>query len=160
MNSVLQDLIDNLKRCDVKMASVESCTGGMIGKILTDRAGSSSWFEGGFITYSNDSKQKLVNVKSELLESYGAVSQQVVEAMAHGGNQIFKDAIVVAVSGIAGPDGGSEEKPVGTVWIATSFKQQVKSEKFNFSGDREAVRQATVENALKMVNDCLNHQHF
>ncbi|MGX5174064.1 CinA family protein [Aliikangiella sp. IMCC44653] len=142
----------------LKVVTVESCTGGWIGKALTDPPGSSDWFNGGFITYSNESKTQLVGVPTTLIQKYGAVSLEVAEAMAQGGLKNFSDSISVAVSGVAGPGGGSQEKPVGTVCICTSLKGKSNARRFLFSGDREAIRRQTVEQALTMLLDAIeNH---
>ncbi len=135
----------------LKLLTVESCTGGWIGKAITDIPGNSSWYEGGFITYSNRAKRNFVSVPDNLLEQYGAVSIEVAEAMAIGANQYFPDNIVVSVTGIAGPDGGSEEKPVGTVCIACHYFGKIKSRKFEFSGNRDAIREQTVIEALNLL---------
>lgn len=139
----------------LKVVTVESCTAGWIGKALTDLAGSSQWFDGGLITYSNESKHHLVDVSYDLLETHGAVSLPVVKAMAQGAQKHFKGCISVAVSGVAGPDGGSKEKPVGTVCIATCLDNSVHIKQFRFKGNRDKVRQQTVEQALQMVLDVI-----
>lgn len=135
----------------LKVATVESCTGGFIGKALTDQAGSSQWFAGGLITYTNESKTQLADVSPDLIERYGAVSLEVADAMARGAQRHFPGCISVAVSGIAGPDGGTPDKPVGTVCIATCLNGKTNAKKFRFDGNREQVREATVIEALEMV---------
>ncbi len=134
-----------------KLVTVESCTGGMIGKFATDQSGSSSWFEAGLITYSNQAKTKLALVPATLIEKYGAVSLEVADAMAAGAIDSFPYCVSVAVTGIAGPGGGSEEKPVGTVCIAGRFGQQIKTRRFQFDGDRSNVRLQTTKEALNLV---------
>ena len=151
----LNKLVESLIKKKIKLVSVESCTGGWIGKATTDLSGSSQWFEAGFITYSNEAKTRLVNVSSELLEIHGAVSIPVAEAMAKGALTHFPDAISVAVTGVAGPEGGTIEKPVGMVCIACSYKNYVISKRFDFNGDRGEVRQQTVESAFKLVLETL-----
>ncbi len=135
----------------IKLVTVESCTGGWIGKSVTDLAGSSGWFEAGFITYSNQAKHQLVDVPLAMLDKYGAVSLEVADAMARGAVKHFPDCISIAVTGVAGPDGGSKEKPVGTVCIASAYKQQIKARKFLFDGNRNQVREKTVKEAIEMV---------
>ena len=135
----------------LKLVTVESCTGGWIGKTVTDLAGSSAWFEAGFITYSNQAKTKLVNVPESLLEKYGAVSLEVADAMAKGALDSFPESISVAVTGVAGPDGGTREKPVGTVCIASAYKNKIKARKFLFEGNRNDIREQTVHEAIEMV---------
>ena len=134
-----------------KVLTVESCTGGGIAEALTRIPGSSGWFERAWITYSNAAKAEEVGVPEAVLRDYGAVSNEVVSAMVNGALAKVQDAWAVAVSGIAGPDGGSAAKPVGTVWIAWSGPGPMGtvSQDFLFKGDRAAVRQQTVEAALR-----------
>ena len=133
------------------LATAESCTGGWVSQAITAIAGSSAWFDCGFITYSNDAKRKLLDVPAGLLEidGPGAVSEETVLAMTAGAVANSRARVAVAVSGIAGPDGGSPEKPVGTVWIAWQWEQRRLARKFQFSGDRTAVREASVLAALE-----------
>lgn len=132
------------------MATAESCTGGWIAQSLTALAGSSAWFDCGFVTYSNQAKQRLLHVPADLLApgGPGAVSEETVLAMTRGAIAHSEASVAVAVSGVAGPDGGSPEKPVGTVWIAWQVDDRADARCFQFAGDREAVRLATVEAAL------------
>jgi nicotinamide-nucleotide amidase len=133
-----------------KMAAAESCTGGWISKICTDLPGSSDWFERGFVTYSNEAKMEMLGVEAGVLKSHGAVSREVAEQMAMGAIKYAPIQASLAVTGVAGPDGGSEDKPVGTVWFAWSFgEQQLESECCRFSGGRDEVRRKTVEHALQ-----------
>lgn len=137
-----------LLRAKWQISCAESCTGGGIGYAITSVSGSSQWFEKGFITYSNSAKESLLGVAtSDLIES-GAVSQPVVEQMACGAAKNAKAQVAVSVSGVAGPDGGSAEKPVGTVWFGFYIDGKVVSEKCCFSGDRDAVREQTILHAL------------
>jgi len=133
------------------MATAESCTGGWISQSLTALAGSSNCFDTGFVTYSNAAKQRLLNVPAELFlpDGPGAVSEATVRAMTAGAIANSRATLAVAVSGIAGPDGGSREKPVGTVWIAWQWQDKTLARRFLFAGDREAVRLATVVAALE-----------
>lgn len=130
------------------MATAESCTGGLIAGACTDRAGSSDWFERGFITYSNAAKTELLGVPADLIAAHGAVSEPVARAMAAGALAHAPVQLAVAVTGVAGPGGGSEAKPVGTVWFGWATPQGVDTECVRFDGDRAAVRQATVAHAL------------
>jgi len=135
-----------------RITTAESCTGGWIAKSLTDVAGSSAWFDYGFITYGNNAKQNMLNVDSELIGDHGAVSQEVAEQMAVGARRISGADLAVAVTGIAGPDGGTGEKPVGTVWLAWSGPgAEMASQMERFSGNRESVRRQTVVMALQGV---------
>jgi nicotinamide-nucleotide amidase len=133
-----------------RLASAESCTGGWIAKCCTDLAGSSAWFECGFVTYSDRSKTALLQVSSAALSEQGAVSETVAEQMAQGARRAAGAAAAVAVTGIAGPTGGSAAKPVGTVWFAWDLSGRgTSSECCHFTGDREAVRTQTVRHALQ-----------
>jgi nicotinamide-nucleotide amidase len=135
------------KQC--KLATAESCTGGLIAAACTDLAGSSNWFERGFVTYSNEAKTELLGVDAALIERVGAVSEEVVRAMAQGAVQHSRAQVAVAVTGVAGPTGGSPAKPVGTVWFGWATPDGVFSEVQHFDGDRAAVRAATVVHALQ-----------
>lgn len=132
----------------LRVTTAESCTGGGIAEAITRVAGSSAWFEAGYVTYSNVQKTLQLGVPDELFPRVGAVSREVVEAMVAGALPRSGADIAVAVSGIAGPDGGSAEKPVGTVWLAWKRGEQVFSERRLYAGDREAVRRQTVATAL------------
>lgn len=137
-----------------KLTCAESCTGGWIAKSITDVAGSSGWFDYGFVTYSNQAKQRLLGVSDETLLRYGAVSEQTVREMAHGALLAAEADYALSVSGIAGPDGGSEEKPVGTVWFGWCDKQgNAMTREMLFLGDRNAVRVQAVRFALQMLLD-------
>jgi len=125
--SLAKHVLSRLSDENLKITTAESCTGGLIASMLTREAGASALFEAGFVTYSNSMKTKLLGVPQELLNEYGAVSQKVVIAMAEGALKNSYADLVIAVSGVAGPDGGSDEKPVGTVWIAWGSKQNLKS---------------------------------
>lgn len=133
------------------MATAESCTGGWISQSLTALAGSSHWFDSGFVTYSNEAKQRLLQVPAALFQvgAPGAVSEQTVRAMVKGAIANSRANLAVAVSGIAGPDGGSNEKPVGTVWIAWQWQDKTMARCFRFGGNRDTVRLATVVAALE-----------
>ncbi|CAD5108318.1 CinA family protein [Zestomonas carbonaria] len=131
-----------------QVTTAESCTGGGIAEAITRIAGSSGWFEAGYVTYSNAQKTAQLQVPAELFAQVGAVSREVVEAMVRGAQAHSGARFAVAVSGIAGPDGGSPEKPVGTVWLAWGDGPLLYSECRLFAGDREAVRRQTVEAAL------------
>lgn len=131
------------------LVTAESCTGGWLAKVCTDLAGSSGWFERGLVTYSNQAKQDLLGVSASTLEQQGAVSEATVREMASGALRNSTAQHAVAISGIAGPDGGSAEKPVGTVWFAwASTDGSVQSRKYRFAGGRDAVRRQAVAAAL------------
>ena len=138
----------------LKLVTAESCTGGWIAKCATDIAGSSEWFERGFVTYSNEAKLSDLGVRAETLSMHGAVSEQTVREMALGAARRAQAPLALAVSGIAGPDGGSTDKPIGTVWIAWHWPDRhVTARKFQFDGDREAVRRQSVAAALQGLLD-------
>lgn len=130
------------------LATAESCTGGMIAATCTDLAGSSQWFERGFVTYSNAAKTELLGVDTRLIDVHGAVSEPVVRAMAQGALAHSEAQVAIAVTGVAGPGGGTAAKPVGTVWLAWATPYGLHSEMQVFTGDRAAVRAATVRRAL------------
>lgn len=132
-----------------RLVTAESCTGGWIAKVLTDRPGSSAWFDRGFVTYSNRAKQEMLDVSAATLERHGAVSRETVLEMAGGALARSSADFSVAVSGIAGPGGGTPDKPVGTVWLAWGTPEGVEAECVRFGGDREQVRAQTVERALR-----------
>jgi nicotinamide-nucleotide amidase len=139
----------------LKLATAESCTGGLIAAACTDLAGSSAWFERGFVTYSNDAKIELLGVEPRLLRRAGAVCEGVARAMVQGALAHAKAQVAVAVTGVAGPTGGSPAKPVGTVWFGFAVPGQVLTEKCHFDGDRAAVRAATVRHALARLVELL-----
>lgn len=141
-----EQLVQTLKARGTMVATAESCTGGWVAKAITDVAGSSAVFDRGFITYSNDSKMELLAVSPRTIEKHGAVSQNTVEEMAAGALSKSNATLTVAVSGIAGPSGGTEEKPVGTVWLAwAQAGTPVTSRLEHLSGDRDSIRaQATM----------------
>jgi nicotinamide-nucleotide amidase len=145
----------------LKLAAAESCTGGWISMAITAVAGSSDWFERGFVTYSNEAKMELLGVSSGTLEAHGAVSEATAREMAQGAVSKSHAQIAVAVTGIAGPGGGTEKKPVGTVCIAWAGpgKGQLRCETRHFDGDREEVRRKTVIAALQGIIEVLEeHQ--
>lgn len=137
------------------LTTAESCTGGLIAAACTDLAGSSQWFERGFVTYSNDAKTELLGVDAALIASEGAVSEAVARAMVQGALAHSRAQVALAVTGVAGPGGGSAEKPVGTVWLAWATPARTYSECRRFPGDRAAVRSATVQHALSTLGRLL-----
>lgn len=142
-------LARELKQRGWMMATAESCTGGLIAGTCTGLSGSSDWLDRGFITYSNAAKTEALGVDAALIERHGAVSEPVARAMAEGALRHSHAQISVAVTGVAGPTGGSAEKPVGTVWFGWATPQGVFTELQHLPGGRDAVRQATVHHALK-----------
>jgi nicotinamide-nucleotide amidase len=138
------------------LTSAESCTGGLIAAACTDLAGSSAWFERGFVTYANAAKTEMLGVDVALIDTFGAVSEPVARAMAMGALAHAHAQVAVAVTGVAGPSGGSTDKPVGTVWFGFALGHSVSTEVKHFAGDRAAVRQATVQHALARVAQLLS----
>lgn len=144
-----------LVACGAQVSTAESCTGGGIAEAITRIPGSSAWFEAGYVTYSNRQKTQQLGVDQALFSRVGAVSQAVVEAMARGAQGKSAARFSVAVSGVAGPDGGSVEKPVGTVWISWGAGNRLSAQRFLFAGDRDAVRRQTVIAALEgLIERC------
>ena len=148
-------LLRTLREKGMTLAVAESCTGGLIGKELTDISGSSDVFMGGIISYSNDAKTRLLRVPENIIVNHGAVSEECARAMAIGAANQLRTSASVAVTGVAGPNGGTAEKPVGTVCIAWCVEKTVISKKFDFPGDREAIRIRTMKAALIGLNDLL-----
>lgn len=146
-------LSENLLKQQLMAVTAESCTGGGIAQALTEIPGSSRWFERGYVSYSNEAKQELLGVNAETLETHGAVSEEIALEMARGAVARSRGHISVAVTGVAGPDGGTPSKPVGTVWIAWGQKLgYAEAQCFHFEGDRHAVRQQTILEAIKGLN--------
>jgi nicotinamide-nucleotide amidase len=143
------ELAERFNTLKWQMATAESCTGGLISACCTDLAGSSAWFDRGFVTYSNDAKTQMLGVPAELIATQGAVSEAVAQAMAIGAVYRSKAQVSVAVTGVAGPSGGSPEKPVGTVWLGWYINGAITTELKHFEGNRKQVRQATVAHALE-----------
>ncbi|MCB1868177.1 MAG: nicotinamide-nucleotide amidase [Gammaproteobacteria bacterium] len=150
------ELGDRLRSQALTIATAESCTGGWVAKVLTDIAGSSAWFERGFITYSNAAKQEMLGVRPDLIDTEGAVSEAVVREMVRGAIANSNADLALAVSGIAGPGGGTPEKPVGMVWFAWGRSgSAVVTRMLRFSGDRERVRRQAVLAALRGALDLI-----
>ncbi|MDX7990154.1 nicotinamide-nucleotide amidase [Xenorhabdus littoralis] len=155
LNQLSIELGKRLKQKKLSVTCAESCTGGWIAKVITDIAGSSAYFNRGFVTYSNDAKHEMLGVSLVSLTQFGAVSEQIVKEMAEGALKVAEANFSVAVSGIAGPDGGSEEKPVGTVWFGFAFQVEADIQTVtycqHFSGNRDAVRLQSVIFSLKIL---------
>ena len=148
-------LADLLLKNSQTLATAESCTGGMIAAACTDLAGSSAWFDRGFVTYSNDAKAQMLGVDAALITQHGAVSEEVARAMVQGAIAHSRAQVAVAVTGVAGPTGGSAAKPVGTVWFGFATPAGVVTETMCFEGGRATVRQATVNHALERLASLL-----
>ncbi len=154
-----ETVVKKYKKAKKKIVTAESCTGGLVGGAITSVAGSSSVFEAGIVTYSNDTKTYLLGVDQEVIQEHGAVSEDCAAYMAMGALEFTEADVSVAVTGIAGPDGGSDEKPVGTVWFAVGVVNgddvDIHTGKYVYEGDRDAVRMGAVETALNLLNEIL-----
>jgi len=147
---------DALRAAHLRIATAESCTGGLIAGACTAVAGSSDWFERGYVTYSNEAKTEMLGVPAMSIARHGAVSEEVARAMAEGALAASRAEIAVAVTGVAGPGGGTVAKPVGTVWLALAQQgAPTHAERVRFDGDRRAVREQTVRKALAMLRDAI-----
>ena len=155
----MDKLFDFLKQNNLTISAAESCTGGMIASTITNVSGASDIFGMGVVTYSNEAKMKLIGVSEDTLKRYGAVSEQTVSEMATGVLKLSGSDVSVAVTGIAGPTGGTPEKPVGLVYIGVSGKYGTFSYKNNFTGNRDDVRKQTVARAFELVLDYLIKFH-
>lgn len=148
-------VVDLLRAEDLTVTCAESCTGGLLSSRLINVPGVSEFYKSGFITYSNKSKRRLLGVKKTTLQKYGAVSEEVAEEMAKGGALLTKADVAVSITGIAGPDGGTAEKPVGLVYIGCCVKGKTTVKKYRFSGSRNKVREASVSAALTLMRSCI-----
>lgn len=157
--SVSEVLGENLLERELTVSSAESCTGGNIAHRITMVAGSSAYFMGSVVSYSNDVKADVLNVPREIISRHGAVSRQVVEAMAEGVARIMRTECAIATSGIAGPDGGTRFKPVGTVWIAAKFGDQLVSECHFFKGNRVEVIESATNHGIVMLINLLRNKY-
>lgn len=149
LEAIAQKIGSELKSKKLTLVTAESCTGGWAGQVVTSVPGSSRWFDRGFITYTHQAKRELLGVSTDVLVRFGAVSEQAARAMAEGALANSCAQVSLAITGIAGPDGGSVDKPVGTVWFAWSgINRDTCTEYYQFQGDRTAVRRQAVETAL------------
>ena len=158
IDKLIETLAKRLCETGTRVCTAESCTGGLISKSFTDRAGSSDWFERGFVSYSNEAKSEMLGVPAAVVAEYGAVSEAVASAMATGALRHSAADYAVAVTGVAGPGGGSADKPVGTVWIGVASTGQQRARHFCFDGDRAAVRDATCLAAIEMLHELLDSE--
>ena len=152
-------VVELLSKNGLSITAAESCTGGLVCGKIVNVAGASEVFRGGYITYSNKQKRNVIGVKKSTLEKYGAVSEQVAAEMAKGVLEVSKADVAISTTGIAGPGGGTPEKPVGLVYIGCAVKNKVYVEKFNFSGSRNKVRESTVVAALSMVRKYVSSEY-
>lgn len=151
LQQLTAQVADDLLNREWLLSVAESCTGGWVAKCCTDLAGSSAWFDRGFVTYSNQAKNDMLGVTFSTLKQYGAASKQTVIEMAQGALTHSNANVSLAISGIAGPTGGTEDKPVGTVWLAWASKTTTKTQMYLFTGDRDAVRRQAVLTALQGI---------
>jgi nicotinamide-nucleotide amidase len=154
LDALAQRVGARLKAQGLLLATAESCTGGWVAQVVTSVSGSSEWFDRGFVTYSNDAKREMIGVRLETLDRHGAVSEETAREMAAGALAASRAQIAVAITGVAGPTGGTQQKPVGMVCFAWAMRGgEVDSTTQHFAGDREAVRRASVIFALQGVVD-------
>lgn len=153
--SVEYRIAELLEKKNIKVSTAESCTGGLVAAALVNVAGISNWFEEGYVTYSNTAKQKLLGVDKDTLEQFGAVSEQTARQMAIGAAKAAGCQAAVATTGIAGPDGGTDEKPVGLVYIGAVVRDDIVIEKHIFKGDRADVRTQSTQAALELLEQML-----
>lgn len=152
-----QEVVDAAHARSLTLSCAESCTGGLVGGAITSVSGSSLVFQGGIISYSNEIKERLLGVSHETLEAHGAVSAECAEAMALGAAKALDTDIAVSITGIAGPDGGTPEKPVGTVWFGIASRGEAHTKLCTFNGDRDLVRTNAVLQALELLGDAIEH---
>lgn len=146
-----EQVVERLKELQLTVTTAESCTGGLIAARLVNVAGASQVFGRGFVTYANEAKEEELGVKHETLQQHGAVSKQTVKQMARGAAEHGKADVAIAVTGLAGPDGGTKEKPVGLVYVGIFYKDKVYWQEFHFKGNRSTIRELTVVNSLQNV---------
>ena len=151
-----EQIILKLIEKNITLSTAESCTGGSLGKIITSVPGASSIYGYGFITYANEAKERLIGVSSETLEKYGAVSKQTACEMAQGAKEVSGSDIAVSVTGIAGPGGGTAEKPVGLVYIAIAHNNGVEFKKLNLKGTRDEIRAQSCDEIFNLIKESLN----
>lgn len=153
-----EKLVQSLAEMGLTISTAESCTGGMIASTIIDVPGASDVYNEGFITYSNEAKNKHLNVPEEILEKYGAVSEETVREMALGCRKVTGSDVAIVTSGIAGPGGGTVEKPVGLVYIGCAYKDMVEVKAFRFEGTRTSIRQQATVEAIRMTMELIENQ--
>lgn len=151
-----EQIISKLIEKNITIATAESCTGGSLGKIITSVSGVSSIYGYGFITYANEAKENILKVSHETLEKHGAVSPETALEMAIGARNVANSDIAVSVTGIAGPGGGTEEKPVGLVYIAIAHKDGAEYRRLNLDGNRDEIRRATCDKVFELIKEKMN----
>lgn len=156
MPILVRPLFEKLRKRGWMVTTAESCTGGLIAGAITEVSGSSAFFDRGFVTYSNTAKMQMLGVSAKTLSKYGAVSAHTAKEMAEGALDRSDAQIAVSVTGIAGPDGGSIEKPVGLVYIGIATESETTAHQFTFTGNRTSVREQTVEKAFSLLMEALS----
>ena len=151
MTSSIESFCDTLTKSGLKLSLAESCTGGMIGCMITSVSGSSSFFMGSAVTYSNESKERILGVSERSLIEHGAVSKAVAEEMALGSLKVYDSDIAASVTGVAGPNGGTEAKPVGTVWMAVTDGKRTVTYENHFEGSRKEIRESSAETLMAHI---------
>ncbi|HIA31477.1 MAG TPA: nicotinamide-nucleotide amidohydrolase family protein, partial [Candidatus Marinimicrobia bacterium] len=155
----LEEVVGNrLRELGLTLATAESCTGGLLGHRITGVSGSSDYYLGGVVSYNNKAKMELLGVKKQTLEKFGSVSEETVREMAQGVKSLFKTDLGISISGIAGPTGGSPEKPVGLIYIGLSSEKEVTIKKFNFFRDRDSNKRISSQVALNMIRLALKNE--
>lgn len=151
LTGLASQLVECLKSKSLKVSCAESCTGGLFSAFLTEVPGCSAVYRGSVVSYSNNSKIKILKVNHKTIKAYGAVSEEVAREMCVEAANLFETEISVGITGVAGPGGGTKEKPIGTVWLGFYFKGEVSTEKIEFSGDRSQVRSKTVNYIIEIL---------
>lgn len=152
---IAEKVVKLLIQKGLSLGTAESCTGGMVSAAIVDISGASDVFKGGIVSYANEAKEKLLGVDRRLLEEKGAVSREVAEAMARGAAKVLQTNAAISTTGIAGPGGGTPDKPVGLVYIGCYVDGKVTVKEYHFEGNRSENREATVREAMKLLEDCL-----
>lgn len=155
MSGLVERVTERLSEARLTLALAESCTGGLVTARLTDRPGASRFLVAGVVAYANEAKVELLGVAPETIAAYGAVSEQVARAMASGARAVSGADAALAITGVAGPEGGTPEKPVGTVWIAAEVGERAEAREFHFGGDRAGIREASVRASLELLEALL-----
>jgi PncC family amidohydrolase len=151
----IEKLVDYLIAHKLTLSLAESCTGGLLSSLMVDIPGSSAWYKGGIVSYSEEAKSKLLAVDQQLLRKYGSVSSEIVNSMSEGVASVLNSDLSIAISGVAGPSGGTQEKPVGLVWIATRSREAHLVRSYLFLGSRSEIRQMACDKALVQIGQLL-----
>jgi PncC family amidohydrolase len=160
MVDTIEKISLHMRQRGLTLGLAESCTGGMISSLITDLPGASQYFQGSVVCYANEIKIQRLGVQRETLAQFGAVSDEVVREMARGACESLGAKIGLAVTGIAGPDGGTEEKPVGTIWLSVDAAGNIKSKRLQLNGSRADIRRQAAEHALYYLLECISESNF